>query len=109
MPTYLIWDSYPFRAVFPKMACIFSESSNGDGTCNIFPRLDVLTHLESLRITYYGRYPQTAEFSFPFSVKKLTLSNFCLPWKHISVIGRLPNLQVQKLLFRSVMEKYGTW
>ena len=32
------------------------------------------------------------------NLKKLTLSNFRLPWSHISTIGRLPNLEVLKLL-----------
>ncbi|KAI5678539.1 hypothetical protein M9H77_09489 [Catharanthus roseus] len=81
-----------------KMKCIFSESWDKSRNCNNFPRLEVLCHLETLKVTYYGRVLQPGEFSFPSNLKKLTLSNFHLPWDKISVIGQLPNLEVLKLL-----------
>lgn len=94
-------DAISMLKVFPnlrKLGCIFSESLDHFGSYNLFPRLDVLTRLESLKISYTGRALSAAEFIFPLSLKKLTLSNFRLPWSHISMIGRLQNLEVLKLL-----------
>ncbi|CDP08019.1 unnamed protein product [Coffea canephora] len=81
-----------------KLSCIFYESPDSSMNCNHFPRLNCLTHLESLKIFYYGSPLNNGEFSLPLNLKKLTLSNFRLPWSHISTIGRLPNLKVLKLL-----------
>ncbi|KAL3506464.1 hypothetical protein ACH5RR_031846 [Cinchona calisaya] len=81
-----------------KLRCIFFESWDSSTNCNQFPRLNFLAQLESLNIFYYGRALKTSEFVFPLNLKKLTLSNFRLPWNHISAIGRLPNLQVLKLV-----------
>ncbi|XP_071938881.1 putative late blight resistance protein homolog R1B-17 [Coffea arabica] len=81
-----------------KLSCIFYESPDSSTNCNQFPRLKCLTHLESLRIFYYGSPLNNGEFNLPLNLKKLTLSNFRLPWSHISTIGRLPNLEVLKLL-----------
>ncbi|KAL3506458.1 hypothetical protein ACH5RR_031840 [Cinchona calisaya] len=81
-----------------KLRCIFFESRDSPSNCNQFPRLNFLTHLESLNIFYYGSALSNSELILPFNLKKLTLSNFGLPWNHISGIGRLPNLQVLKLL-----------
>ncbi|XP_027063223.2 putative late blight resistance protein homolog R1A-3 [Coffea arabica] len=62
--------------------------------------LDFLGQLESLnlrlRTEIDERYP--FEFHFSLTIKKLTLSCFCLPWSDISAIADLPNLQVLKLL-----------
>lgn len=77
-----------------KLRCIFMESWN-------FPVLDVLTSLESLKIFYHGRVAYPCKFSFPANLKKLTLSKFRLPWTEISTIGRLPNLESLKLLFKA--------
>ncbi|CDP08020.1 unnamed protein product [Coffea canephora] len=81
-----------------KLSCIFYESPNSSTNCNQFPRLNCLTHLESLKIFYCGSPLNNGEFSLPLNLKKLTLSDFRLPWSHISTIGRLPNLEVLKLL-----------
>ncbi|XP_027149786.1 putative late blight resistance protein homolog R1A-3 [Coffea eugenioides] len=81
-----------------KLSCIFYESPDSSTNCNQFPRLKCLTHLESLRIFYYGSPLNNGEFNLPLNLKKLTLWNFRLPWTHISTIGRLPNLEVLKLL-----------
>ncbi|KAL3534440.1 hypothetical protein ACH5RR_002901 [Cinchona calisaya] len=84
-----------------KLRCIFQESLDASRNCNQFPRLDFLTQLESLRIIYYGKVLNPAEFSLPMNLKKLTLTNFRLPWDKIYFIGRLPNLEVLKLLSRA--------
>ncbi|KAL3507305.1 hypothetical protein ACH5RR_032687 [Cinchona calisaya] len=81
-----------------KLSCIIFESPDSSKDCKQFPRLNFLTHLESLKIFYYGRAVNTGEFILPLNLKELTLSSFRLPWDHISAIGRLPNLQVLKLL-----------
>ncbi|CAI9117747.1 OLC1v1019219C1 [Oldenlandia corymbosa var. corymbosa] len=44
----------------------------------------------------YGT-PDSGDFVLPESLKKLTLSNFCLQENHLSVIAQLPNLGVLKL------------
>ncbi|KAL3517067.1 hypothetical protein ACH5RR_023969 [Cinchona calisaya] len=80
-----------------KLRCIFLESWDSSKNCNQFPRLNFLTHLESLKIFYYGRALSPSEFILPLNLKKLTLSKFCLPWDHISAIGKLPNLEILKL------------
>ncbi|KAL3507303.1 hypothetical protein ACH5RR_032685 [Cinchona calisaya] len=81
-----------------KLKCIFFESRYSSKNCDQFPRLNFLTQLESLSIFYYGTPLNTNEFNLPLNLKELSLSNFHLPWIHISVIGRLPNLAVLKLL-----------
>ncbi|KAL3506460.1 hypothetical protein ACH5RR_031842 [Cinchona calisaya] len=81
-----------------KLKCIFFESWDSSKNSNQFPRLNFLTCLESLNIFYYGNVLKTSEFILPLNLKKLTLSNFRLPWNHISAVGRLPNLQVLKLV-----------
>ncbi|KAL2559336.1 putative late blight resistance protein-like protein R1B-16 [Forsythia ovata] len=84
-----------------KFKCIFSESWNSVSTCNEFPALDFLNELESLKIFYYGKVRHPCKFMFPSNLKKLTLTKFRLPWYEILQIGRLPNLEVLKLLFKS--------
>ncbi|KAL3507265.1 hypothetical protein ACH5RR_032647 [Cinchona calisaya] len=81
-----------------KLRCMFFESRDSSKNCNQLPRLDFLIYLESLTIFYYGKALNTSKFILPLNLKKLTLSNFRLPWNHISAIGRLPNLQVLKLV-----------
>ncbi|KAL3506456.1 hypothetical protein ACH5RR_031838 [Cinchona calisaya] len=81
-----------------KLKCIFFESRDSSKNCTQFPRLNFLTHLESLMVFFYGMPLFSNEFDLPSNLKKLTLSNFRLAWSDISVIGRLPNLQVLKLV-----------
>ncbi|XP_027099192.1 putative late blight resistance protein homolog R1B-16 [Coffea arabica] len=81
-----------------KLSCILLDSWDNSLKCNRFPNLDFLTRLESLKLEYSGEVQQRCEFNFPSNLKKLTLSRFFLPWSEISTIGRLPNLEVLKLL-----------
>ncbi|XP_027076971.1 putative late blight resistance protein homolog R1A-3 [Coffea arabica] len=69
------------------------EKCTGDGIL-VF---DCLSRLESLTLCYFGRY----RFKFPLNLKKLTLEQNGQPWSEISTIGKLPNLEVLKLLFYS--------
>ncbi|KAL3504616.1 hypothetical protein ACH5RR_034457 [Cinchona calisaya] len=81
-----------------KLGCKFSNSWDDSTGCNLFPALDFLSELESLKLLFFGKALYPCKFSFPSNLKKLSLSNFRLPWDEISIIGRLPNLEVLKLL-----------
>ncbi|CDP08040.1 unnamed protein product [Coffea canephora] len=70
-----------------KLSCIFYESPHSSTTCNQFPALDFLTHLDML----------SGWKDIPRNLKKLTLSDFHLPWCHISAIRSLANLEILKL------------
>uniref|UniRef100_A0A5B6ZLC6 NB-ARC domain-containing protein n=1 Tax=Davidia involucrata TaxID=16924 RepID=A0A5B6ZLC6_DAVIN len=65
-----------------------------------FPKLDSLIHLETLNVFHRGlkmqRFPSPRKF--PPNLKKLTLSGIRWPWTEMSILGRLPNLEVLKLL-----------
>ncbi|KAL3527947.1 hypothetical protein ACH5RR_012603 [Cinchona calisaya] len=61
--------------------------------------LDYLGQLESLQMV--GSF--FPELAFPLNLKKLTLSSYWKPWREISTIGKLPNLEVLKLLENSFM------
>ncbi|KAI3451641.1 hypothetical protein Pfo_008306 [Paulownia fortunei] len=61
-----------------------------------YPDLRFLTQLESLKMTAFHK-PVMAEINFPSNIKKLALSGLRLPWEKMSIIGRLPNLEVLKL------------
>ncbi|XP_027117890.1 putative late blight resistance protein homolog R1A-3 isoform X2 [Coffea arabica] len=80
-----------------KLSCIFYEPQDSSTTCNQFPVLDFLAHLESLKIVYFGTPLNDGKFNLPSNLKKLTLSDFRLPWSHISAIGSLANLEILKL------------
>ncbi|KAL3515650.1 hypothetical protein ACH5RR_022552, partial [Cinchona calisaya] len=64
--------------------------------------LDSLSRLESLKMVYF-----LGDFPFPLNLKKLTLENYEQPWSEISTIGKLPNLEVLKLLYKSFLG--DTW
>lgn len=83
-----------------KLSCIFLDSWDDSLKCNRFPKLDFLTRLESLKLEYSGevQVQQHFEFNLPPNLKKLSLTRFFLPWTEISIIGRLQNLEVLKLL-----------
>ncbi|CAI9105958.1 OLC1v1004995C1 [Oldenlandia corymbosa var. corymbosa] len=66
-----------------------------------FSDLEMLNMLESLKLLFYGQNILTSAFCFPSTLRKLTLSKFCLPWDKISTTGKLPNLEVLKLLHRA--------
>ncbi|CAN4116127.1 unnamed protein product [Withania somnifera] len=66
-----------------------------------FPSLEFMSRLESLKILHYGQPLYSCRFNLPSNIKRLTLSKFRLPWSEISRIGRLPHLEVLKLLCRA--------
>lgn len=63
------------------------------------PALDFLSQLESLNVHSLSKVGYDLVFNFPSNLKKLTLSNFHLPWKSFTKsISTLKNLEVLKLL-----------
>ncbi|KAH0674446.1 hypothetical protein KY284_025533 [Solanum tuberosum] len=89
-----------------KLSCVFSGtfgySEEVKGRCVLYPRLEFLCQLESLKVvsnSYPGKLPHV--FSFPSRLRELTLSKFRLPWSQILSIGELPNLKILKLLLRA--------
>ncbi|XP_074294531.1 putative late blight resistance protein homolog R1A-4 [Silene latifolia] len=79
-----------------KLRCIFREC--WDESVNVFPDLSSLSHLENLKVIYSGDPQYPCQFSFPSTLKKLTLSKFQLPWSEIETIAALlPELETLKL------------
>ncbi|XP_027177732.1 putative late blight resistance protein homolog R1A-10 [Coffea eugenioides] len=76
-----------------KIRCTPLGSRESTGNHNGIFVLDYLSQLESLNMRGFVGY----EFEFPLNLKKLTLSSNHQPWSEISVIGKLPNLEVLKL------------
>ncbi|CDP19487.1 unnamed protein product [Coffea canephora] len=71
---------------------------------------DYFSQLESLTLRFLYGYG----FKFPLNLKKLTLQVTTQPWSEISKIGKLPKLEVLKLLDDSVVGeewkmKEGLW
>ncbi|CAI9095579.1 OLC1v1031567C1 [Oldenlandia corymbosa var. corymbosa] len=99
---YGVQDAEKILIRLPKLrrlTCIFSDSRDVDtGDRLQFPVLSFLKDLKSLKITYSGRNFHPRKFDFPWTLTKLTLSKFRLPWDCISEIGKLPNIEVLKLL-----------
>ncbi|KAL3337212.1 hypothetical protein AABB24_029724 [Solanum stoloniferum] len=93
-----------------KLRCIVEGllGYSTKGSIVRFPRLDFLHQLESLKLLSYN-YPtkHPHEFNFPLNLRELTLSNFRLPWTQIWTVGKLPNLEILKLLFRAF--EGGEW
>ncbi|KAL8544394.1 hypothetical protein ACS0TY_004800 [Phlomoides rotata] len=64
-----------------------------------FHNLANLHQLEKLKISASGSFSwEGTDLAFPTTLKKLTLVGGRLPWKDMSIVGSLPNLQVLKLL-----------
>lgn len=88
-----------------KLKCTFLGSSWGYGGIGQhgyqIPSLNILSELESLKLHSIGKVKYKLEFNFPSNLRKLTLSNFYLPWERISVFAELPNLEVLKLLSKA--------
>ncbi|KAL3501830.1 hypothetical protein ACH5RR_036279 [Cinchona calisaya] len=85
-----------------KLSCRFSAPNDVPYRKRFqFPMLGSLTELHSLKVTgyffHFKKLDKIPPFNFPETLKKLTLSNFRLPWIAISRIGKLPNLEVLKL------------
>lgn len=66
-----------------------------------------LQKLESLSCRGFGKIVLGNQ-AFPDSIKKLTLNWLKLPWKNMSIIGCLPNLEVLKLRGAAYGEEWNT-
>ncbi|KAL8557590.1 hypothetical protein ACS0TY_004875 [Phlomoides rotata] len=66
---------------------------------HLLHNLEDLHQLEKLKIIAQGLFCWEGRINpvFPSSLKKLTLDGGRLPWKDMSIVGGLPNLQVLKL------------
>ncbi|XP_071912852.1 putative late blight resistance protein homolog R1A-3 [Coffea arabica] len=79
-----------------RLKCMERWNSSREATrnCNEILEFDSLSQLESLHLfRFHG-----CGFKFPLNLKKLSLSYNGQPWSEISTIGKLPNLEVLKLL-----------
>ncbi|KAI3462427.1 hypothetical protein Pfo_019090 [Paulownia fortunei] len=83
-----------------RLKCATRPLRDSSEKCHRYLVLDYLTLLESLNISYLGNeFKFSDTINFPMSLKKLTLHEFKLSWKEMSMIGRLPKLEVLKLLY----------
>ncbi|KAG8377916.1 hypothetical protein BUALT_Bualt08G0083300 [Buddleja alternifolia] len=64
-------------------------------------------HISFILITGLIKFPDPfhRSFAFPLSLKKLSLYGCSLPWKDLSVVGSLPNLELLKLKYDSFVGK----
>ncbi|KAL2486098.1 putative disease resistance protein [Abeliophyllum distichum] len=90
-----------------RLKCKFTVFWDSSENTFRHPVFDFLDQLESLSLSFQRRYVspvyQGYSFtSFPLNLKKLTLRNFDLIWKEMTVIGRLTNLEVLKLHHGSI-------
>ncbi|XP_022846871.1 putative late blight resistance protein homolog R1A-3 [Olea europaea var. sylvestris] len=72
---------------------------------NYFPDLNFLSQLQSLTISKYAFEGDYSVVKFPMNIKKLTLSEICLPWEKMSLIGILPKLEILKLGYNAFIGK----
>ncbi|CDP15718.1 unnamed protein product [Coffea canephora] len=79
-----------------RLKCMECPGGSREATrnCNEILEFDSLSQLESLHL--YGFWG--CGIKFPLNLKKLTLFYNVQPWSEISTIGKLPNLEVLKLL-----------
>ncbi|KAK6150828.1 hypothetical protein DH2020_015760 [Rehmannia glutinosa] len=76
-----------------RLKCSFIASKG------LYPVVDFLAQLESLNISLEGQVNWFSDvLSFPLNLKKLNLSRFKLSRGEVSMIGRLPTLEVLKLV-----------
>ncbi|CAI9101489.1 OLC1v1038825C1 [Oldenlandia corymbosa var. corymbosa] len=81
-----------------KLKCTISGPTEFSMNSSRIPSLESLCFLESLKISHFGRVSEIGELKLPLSLKRLTLSNFGLSPDQISATGRLPELQVLKVI-----------
>ncbi|CAI9102329.1 OLC1v1000579C3, partial [Oldenlandia corymbosa var. corymbosa] len=87
---------------FPNIRRFKCELRFSEGVFEIIA-LDFLSKLESLCILGVG-FPleiRNDHYQFPHNLRKLTLQRLYLPWSKISMIDRLPKLEVLKLQYKS--------
>ncbi|KAI3459048.1 hypothetical protein Pfo_015711 [Paulownia fortunei] len=81
-----------------KLGIIYSGNENDEDYH--LNNLVYLHQLEKLKLSMYAGYHFRLSYinlAFPRRLKRLTLSGLRLPWKDMTIVGSLPNLQVLKL------------
>ncbi|XP_057801574.1 putative late blight resistance protein homolog R1B-16 [Salvia miltiorrhiza] len=89
-----------------KLEMYCSNYRPGENLLNNLVNLRQLEDLKlrsSFRIVFY----QKDDFTFPKTLRKLTLSRVTLPWEEMTIVGSLPNLRVLKLTHWAC--KGSTW
>ncbi|KAI5647620.1 hypothetical protein M9H77_33625 [Catharanthus roseus] len=84
-----------------RLSCTVSDSDDCWKKDYVFLKLDFLEKLYSLKMIYVGFVYPVGKFIFPPYLKRLTLSEFRLPWSEISTIAKLEHLEVLKLRIRA--------
>ncbi|XP_057801584.1 putative late blight resistance protein homolog R1B-16 [Salvia miltiorrhiza] len=82
--------------MIPNLKKLEIDCSDGEIFLNSLVHLRQLEDLKlrsSVRIVFH----QKDDFTFPKSLRKLTLSRVTLPWEDMTIVGSLPNLRVLKL------------
>ncbi|CDP21370.1 unnamed protein product [Coffea canephora] len=109
-----IWNMKKLRHVYVRGGVVIRLPSNDNVVENLstLPNLDTLSLLNMSRLecleslTWSGNYSsgswEHVEPPFPMNLKKLSLGNLGLPCSKMSLIERLPNLEVLKLRDRTV-------
>ncbi|KAL3501559.1 hypothetical protein ACH5RR_036008 [Cinchona calisaya] len=99
-----------------KLRCVFRDSKDYRKKGIQFPALTSLKDLESLKVSTNGSHEQVfycwmriqfKGFNFPSKLKKLTLYKLGLPWRAMSTLRELCNLEVLKLRQQAFLGK--TW
>ncbi|XP_057802852.1 putative late blight resistance protein homolog R1B-16 [Salvia miltiorrhiza] len=92
--------------MIPNLRKLEIDCSDGEIFLNNLVHLRQLEDLKlrsSFRVVFYHK----DIFTFPRTLRKLTLSRVLLPWKEMTVVGSLPNLRVLKLTHWAC--KGSTW
>ncbi|XP_057800191.1 uncharacterized protein LOC131015784 [Salvia miltiorrhiza] len=92
--------------MIPNLKKLEIDCSDGEIFLNNLVHLRQLEDLKlrsSFRIVLYHKH----DFTFPKSLRKLTLSRVTLPWEEMTIVGSLPNLRLLKLTHWAC--KGSTW
>ncbi|KAL2514843.1 putative late blight resistance protein-like protein R1A-4 [Forsythia ovata] len=87
-----------------KLGISYYHDESTQWSCYCRDNFVHLENLEILKCVFIPKYDLPSSdhllalnLAFPPSLKKLTLSGCVLPWKHMTIVGSLPNLEVLKL------------
>ncbi|KZV53863.1 hypothetical protein F511_00129 [Dorcoceras hygrometricum] len=88
---------------FPCLVRLKSSFVVDQHSSQMYPVIDFLTQLESVTLYLEGKLDWFQDMlSFPLALRKLALHKFKLSWKEVSIIGKLPHLEVLKLVIVSL-------
>ncbi|XP_057802302.1 putative late blight resistance protein homolog R1A-10 [Salvia miltiorrhiza] len=92
--------------MIPNLKKLEIDCSDGEIFLNSLVHLRQLEDLK-LRSSFRIVFHHKDDFTFPKSLRKLTLSRVALPWEEMTIVGSLPNLRVLKLTHWAC--KGSTW